>query len=155
LNQAYNQHKIVSKKGGEMKKKTINSFLLIGLIGTLTIGTNFAINLHRAFWAEESNWWTPRTMKLPIEETRNNFEIYIGEKFLQEHLSEGTLFSIDKNGEQYRIVSKDISVRLNNWDKMKASFLTNAIFSGFGFGASITLLIIGLIKVLTKKEDSS
>lgn len=134
--------------------KRINALLLIGLIGTLTIGTSFVVDVYRAFWGENRIWWTPQALRLPIEETRNHFELYIAGESLRKHLSEGTLFSVDEKGEQYRIVSKDISVRLNNWDKVKASILTNTTMSGFGFGVAITLLVIGLIQVLAKKKKS-
>jgi hypothetical protein len=134
--------------------KRINPLLWIGVIGMLTIGTSFFIDVYRAFWGEDRIWWTPQAMRLPIEETKNHFELYIGGESLRKHLSEGTLFSVAKNGEQYRIVPKDISVRLNNWDKAKASILTNTTMSGFAFGVSITLLVIGLIQVLAQKKKS-
>ena len=133
--------------------KRISPLLWIGLIGMLTIGTSFVTDVYRAFWGEDRIWWTPQAMSLPIEETRNQFELYIAGEPLRKHLSEGTLFSADKKGEQYRVVPKDISVRLNNWDKVKASILTHTTISGFGFGVSITLLVIGLIQVLAKKRS--
>jgi len=134
--------------------KRINPLLWIGVIGMLTIGTSFVTDVYRAFWGEDRIWWTPQTLRLPIEETRNHFELYIGGQSLQKHLSEGTFFSVDKKGEQYRIVSKDISVRLNNWDKVKASILTNTTMSGFAFGVSVTLFMIGLIQVFVQKKKS-
>lgn len=134
--------------------KRINPLLWIGVIGMLTIGTSFFIDVYRAFWGEDRIWWTPQAMRLPIEETRNHFELYIAGESLRKHLSEGTLFSVGKKGEQYRIVSKDISVRLNNWDKIKASILTNTTMSGFASGVSITLFGIGLIQVLAQKKKS-
>jgi hypothetical protein len=137
-----------------MKKKKINLLLWIGAIGMLTIGTSFSTDVYRAFWGEDRIWWTPQALRLPIEETRNDFELYIAGESLRKHLAEGTLFSVGKNGEQYRIVPKDISVRLNNWDKVKASILTNTTVSGFAFGVSVTLLVIGLIQVLARKKMS-
>jgi len=91
-------------------------------------------------------------MRLAIDETWNNFELYIGGEPLQKHLSEGTLFFMGKNGEQYRIASKDISVRLNNWDRIKASILTNATMNSFVFGMAVTLLMIGLIQAFSQKK---
>ena len=135
-----------------MKDWKINSLLWIGILGSLIIGSSFFTNVYHAFWAEQNIWWTPQTMRLPIEETRDNFELYIGGKLLQKHLSDGTLFSMDKNGAQYRVVSKDISARLNNWNKTKASLLTNATISSFLFGVSLTLLIIGLIQMFMGRD---
>jgi len=135
--------------------KNINALLWIGLIGTLTIGTNFITSVYRAFHEDTGIWWTHHSMKLPIEQTVNSFEIYIREKQLSRHVSEGTLLSVDKNGEQHRVVSGDIGVRLNNWDKNRASILTHAIIGGFISGITITLLITGLIQVFARKKRPS
>jgi hypothetical protein len=137
-----------------MENKRINPILWIGLIGTLTIGTSFIADAYRAFWGDQSIWWTPLAMTLPVEETRDNFELYIGGKPLRKHLSDGTLFSVDNNGKQYSIVSKDITVRLNNWDKIKASILGHTTMSGFAFGVAITLLVIGLIQIFHHGKKS-
>ena len=124
----------------------------MGLIGMLTIGTNFAMQIYRAFWGNQNIWWTPLTMQLPIEDSRDNFELFISKKTLQKHLADGTLFALDNNGEQYRIVSKDITIRLNNWNKVRSSILENAIISGVAFGIVITVLVIGLIQVCRRKK---
>ena len=124
----------------------------MGLIGMLTIGTNFAMQIYRAFWGNQNIWWTSRTMQLPIEDFRDNLELFISKKPLQKHLADGTLFALDNNGEQYRVVSKDITVRLNNWNKVRSSILENAIISGVAFGIVITVLVIGLIQVCRRKK---
>jgi hypothetical protein len=135
-----------------MNKPKINPLVFMGLIGMLTIGTNFAMQIYRAFWGNQNIWWTPRTMQLPIEDSRDNFELYISKKPLQKHLADGTLFALDNNGEQYRVVSKDITIRLNNWNKVRSSILKNAIISGVAFGIVITVLVIGLIQVCRRKK---
>jgi hypothetical protein len=137
-----------------MKDRKINSLVWVGLLGTFIIGSSLFTDVYRAFRAEQNIWWTPQTMRLTPEETRDHIELYIGGKLLQKHLSDGTLFSVDKNGEQYRLVSKDVSARMNNWNKMKASLLANTTASGFLFGVSLTLLITGLIQVFQKKNAS-
>jgi hypothetical protein len=137
-----------------MANKRVNPILWIGLIGTLTIGTSFITDAYRAFWGDQSIWWTPQAMTLPVEETRDNFELYIGGKPLRKHLSDGTLFSVDNNAKQYSLVSKDITVRLNNWDKIKASILGHTTISGFAFGVAITLLVIGLIQIFHHGKKS-
>ena len=131
-----------------MANKRINPILWIGLTGTLIIGALFITDVYQAFWGDHSIWWTHQGMRLPIEETKDNFELYIAGEPLRKHISGGTLFFVDKNGNQYPIVSKDITVRLNNWDKIKTSILTSTTMSGFAFGVVITLLVIGLIQFL-------
>jgi len=129
-----------------MVNNRINTILWIGLIGTLLIGTSFITDVYRVFWGDQNIWWTHQAMRLPIDEMRDNFELYFGGEPLSKHLSNGTLFSVDKNGKQYPIAFKDITVRLNNWNKVRASILTYTTMSGFAFGVVSTLLVIGLIK---------
>ncbi len=126
--------------------------MLVGIIGIFTIGSNFAIQIYHAYWGNQDIWWTPRTMQLGLEETKDNFKLYISNKSLQQHLTDGNLFILDNDGGQYRIVSKDVTVRLNNWYKVKSSILENAIISGVAFGIIITVLVIGLIQVCRRKK---
>jgi len=135
--------------------KKINVFLFIGLLATFTIGVSFITDLYKAFLGEKNIWWTSQSMSLPIEETRNNFELYIGGEPLEKHLSAGHLSCVDNNGKQYSVVSKDISVRLNNWDKVKASILSYTIISSFGFGVAVTLVIIGIIQFFLRRKSLS
>ena len=126
--------------------RRINTLLWIGLTFTLIIGSSFIVDVYRAFYGDHGIWWTPNSMRLPLEETKDVFDLYIGGKPLRMRLSDKTLFSVDKNGKQYPVVSRDITVRLNNWDKTKASILTHTTLSGPALGAALTLLVIGLIQ---------
>lgn len=120
--------------------------LWIGLTGTLIFGTGFLTGMYRAFWGDETVWWTHQTMRLPIEEARDSFELYIGGELLNKRLSDRTLFAVDKNRKQVPVAAGDIAVRLNNWDKIRASFLISAAISGFFFGVSICLLAVGVVQ---------
>ncbi len=124
--------------------KRINALLWIGLTGMLIIGTSFVADVYRAFWGDDTIWWTHQEMLLPLEKTRDSFELYIGGKLLQKHLSERTLLSVDRHGNHHPLVSEDVTVRLNNWDKIKSSILTTTTMTGFGFGVATTLFVIGL-----------
>ncbi len=138
-----------------MMHKRINALLWIGIMGTLLIGTSLLADIYRAFWGDHAIWWTHQSMKLPVEEAKGNFELYIGGQLLQKHLSDGTLFSVDKNGNQYSVVSRDITVRLNNWEKVRASILERTTMSGFAFGVTITLFVIGLSQVFLNRKNSN
>ena len=137
------------------RKPRINPLLFMGLIGILTIGTHFALDLYRAFWGNQDIWWTPKSMQLSVDESREHFRLYIGGKSLQKHLAEGSLLALDNNAKQYRVVSKDLGIRLNNWYKVKSSILTNAVLSGVAFGIVITVLVIGLIQVIGRNKTDS
>ena len=135
-----------------MSRPTINPLVFVGLIGIFTIGSNFAIQLYRAYLGNQDIWWTPRTMQLGIEDTKDDFKLYISNKYLQQHLTDGNLFILDNEGGQYRIVSKDVTVRLNNWYKVKARILENAIISGILFGIVITMFMTGVVHVVEEKK---
>ncbi len=135
-----------------MKNRQLNPLLLIGLLGTLSAGTSFIANVSQAFWGNHEIWWTPQAMRIPIGQTNSSFDLYIAGKPLQKHLSEGLLYSVSGNGEHYRVAPADIDVRLNNWDRMKASFLTKAAITGPAFGAALALLVIGLVQVLAPRK---
>ncbi len=93
-------------------------------------------------------------MKVPVEQTKDNFELYIAGRLIQKHLSDGTLLGVDNDGKQYPIVAKDVTVRLNNWDKIKAKILGHTTVSGFGFGIALTLLVVGLIQFFSRRKNS-
>jgi hypothetical protein len=137
-----------------MKIFRYNALLWMGLTGSLIFGTTFFENVYRAFWADQTIWWTPQSMRLPIEETKNDFEIYIAGTPLNKHLSERTLTALDKNGKPYPVVSKDITIRRNNWDRTQSSILANTTFIGLVFGASLTMMLIGLYPYFQQRKQT-
>jgi hypothetical protein len=44
------------------------------------------------------------------------------------------------------VVPEDVSARLNNWNQVKSRKLTTAVFTGFGAGSALALLIVGLVQ---------
>ena len=136
-----------------MSNKSINPILLIGFIGFFTIGSAFMSNLLSAFYGDKNIYWTNNAMKLPIEETKNNFEIFISGKILQQHLLDKTLYSVDKNGAKYLVVSEDISARINNWEKIRSHKLIMAAIMGVAFGVTLTLLILGIVQTFSKMNN--
>jgi len=53
---------------------------------------------------------------------------------------------VNPHGKQYRVVSKDVGLRVNNWDRFKETLLTGAVATSFGFGVSLTFLVVGAIQ---------
>jgi hypothetical protein len=130
----------------------INPLVFMGIIGLFTIGTSFGLQLYRAYGTERDIWWTAVTMPLSVEETEDDFRLSIAGKPLREHLAEGSLFALDSEGEEYRVVSEDVKVRVNNWNKVKSSILESAVATGVALGAVITVLVIGLVEVYRKRK---
>ncbi len=97
-------------------------------------------------------------MPLPLEKTGESFQVFIGEKRLQEHLDGKTFFAADGELVPYPVFAKDVTVRVNNWPAVKARTLTKTTVTGFLFGVNLTLMIVGLVQVIlrwrTKKGNS-
>ena len=136
-----------------MKIFRYNALLWMGLTGSLIFGATFFENVYRAFWGDQTIWWTPQSMSLPIEETKNDFELYIAGTSLNKHLSARTLSTVDKNGKPYPLSAKDITVRRNNWDRTRASILADTTMIGFVFGVSLTLMLIGLFQFFQQRKE--
>ncbi len=140
-----------------MNVKSVNPLLLIGLIGFFTIGSSFFVDVYRVFFGPKDIFWTHQSMQLPLDRTNNDFELLVSGKLLQKHLSEQTLLAVDANGTSYIVVAKDISVRMNRWDRVKSGILARTVFTGFVSGIMLTLLLIGLFQTFIPKnraEDS-
>lgn len=137
-----------------MKRMILNPLLMIGMIGIFTVGTNFGVQLYRVFYGNQGIWWTAKTMPLSIDETKNSFELFITNKSLYSHISDGTLLVLSDNGHYNAVLSSDITARINNWNQVKSSILTNSLLSCFFFSVSFTMLIIGIFQVLGKKRDA-
>lgn len=135
-----------------MNAKSINTLVLAGIIGFVSIGSSFFIDLYRAFYAPQNIYWTHQSMKLPLEQADNTFQLYFGGKLLQKRLAEQTLLAVDDNGVPYALFPEDITVRLNHWDQVKSAILTKTAFTGFAFGITLTLLITGLIQTIYQKN---
>jgi hypothetical protein len=135
-----------------MSMKSINPLLLIGMIGVFTLGSGLIADLICVFYGEEGIYWTQEDMPLPLEKTKNDFQVFIGEKHLQDQLDGKTFFAADGELVPYPVLATDITVHLNNWHKVKAKILTKTTFTGFAFGVNLTLFVIGLVQTILQRN---
>ncbi len=126
-----------------------NPLLWIGLTATLFIGPSFAVDMSRILWGNHDVWWTNSDMRLPLAQTRGEVEIYLAGKGLERHLADGSLRSVEANGRQRRITTSDVGVRLNNWNRVKASLLMRTTLTGIALGAALAMLAMGLVRRVT------
>lgn len=138
-----------------MSLKRINPYLWIGLIGLFTIGTSYLIDIYKVFWGRDEIYWTPGSMKLPVEMTTDEFQLFIDEKPLQNHITDRTLYYMDREGVQYTVTENSIGIQLNNWKNEKANILTKAAFTGVAFGVVLTLLVLGLVQNFRTSSKSN
>lgn len=136
-------------------REMIKGLLLAGLIGTLVSGSQLAAAYWQVFQGRQDIWWTPMQLALPLSEAAHHFELHISGELLQRHLERGSLSARDRNGIEYRVVPKDIKVRLNNWQQIKAMKLQGAVLAAFLLGSSLTCLGIGLGLLLRQRRMQS
>ena len=135
--------------------RKINGWLLIGIIGIAVFGSHLAIQYGQAVWGNSDMWWTPRSMALPLSETRQNFELFVRGELLQRHLDRGSLSAIDSQAGRYSFVPEDVEVRLYNWQKVKSSMLHIAVLAAFMLGISVMSLIVGIIQFVAKNKATA
>ncbi len=129
---------------GEKMKKQLNLYLSTGILGFFVFGSMFIGDIYEAFYGNSSIWWTNQDMMLPLDKSKDRFELWINGQPLQTRLDNGSLFAVSADGNQYRLVSKDISVRLNNWHSRQAEILKSALVWAFITGASIAFILAGI-----------
>jgi hypothetical protein len=134
-------------------KNTWKPFLLIGMLGIFTCGSQFAAKYIQAIWGDQNIWWTPIQMALPLDETKNDFELFISGELLQKHIDQGTLSATDNSGKPYRVAAGDIKVRVNNWPQTKVSLLHWSVYLAFSLGICITFFGIGLAQWLALRRE--
>lgn len=134
-------------------KKFLNPLIITGLTALMIFGSSFFLDVYRAYWGDESIWWTPRNLALPLEKTRGKLEIYLGDTLLQQALTKHQLFTVGPDGQQSSVVADDIQVRLNNWHEVRANLLSQVVWLGVALGAALTLLLVGLFQAFTKHDN--
>ena len=134
-------------------KNTWKPFLLIGMIGIFTSGSQFAAKYIEAMWGDKDIWWTPMSLALPLSDTAQEFKIFVSGEPLQNHIQRGTLNATDKTGRPYRIVADDVKVRLNNWNKTRASRFHHAVYLALMLGSSVTFFAIGIAQLISQRRQ--
>jgi hypothetical protein len=132
--------------------RKINALLIIGITGSIIFGIQFTIHYGRTIWGNKDMWWTPMSMALPLSKTDQKFKLFLKDELLQDYIKQGALSATGPNGKTYCVATEDFKIRLNNWNKTKASFLQSAVFAAFFLGISITCLILGITQFFSKKR---
>ena len=77
-----------------------------------------AAPLYRELARRSDIWWTPRTMLVPLAETRDRVEIYTRGKPLAALLQAGQLRIAEEGGSSI-LAPSDVGLRFNNWDRVR------------------------------------
>jgi hypothetical protein len=134
-------------------KKYLNPLVITGLTALIITGSTLFVDVYRAYWGDASIWWTPRHLALPLENTRDQLEIYLGDTLLQQALTQQRLYAVGPDGQPYPVVAEDIRVRLNNWPEVKANLLSRVVLLGVPFGVALALFLVGLVQSFPKMKS--
>ena len=79
-----------------------------------------AAPLYRELSRPSDIWWTPRTMLIPLAESRDRVEIYTRGKPFAALLQAGQL-RIAEEGGSSTLATSDVGLRFNNWDRTRVA----------------------------------
>lgn len=136
-------------------KRKFNGFFIAGLTGTIFIGSFLAGDYFDTSRCRHDSWWTPMSMALTLNQSRQEFELYIQGEMLQKCIEEGTLLMVDDRGTSKKVTAGDVKVRLNNRHKVKADKLPYALAAAFFLGISMSLLALGLMQFVADKKEKT
>jgi len=116
------------------------SFLLFG--GIFFVMS--VVHLVRFFHQPSDIWWTPTAMRVPLRESRDRAEIYVGGVSLHEQLKAGRLLLAGEQGTA-AVDEAAISLRFNNWDRVRAQQISGLLSYAAGAGAAGVILLFGVL----------
>ena len=102
-----------------------------------------AAPLYRELARRGDIWWTPRTMLVPLAETRDRVEIYTRGKPLAALLQAGQLRIAEEGGSSI-LAPSDVGLRFNNWDRVRVERIPLMLVyaAACGITACIFLLVL-------------
>ena len=86
-------------------------------------------------------WWTPPPMASSLTESQDRVEIYVRGKPLGALLNDGKLRITDETGPG-TLGASEISLRFNNWDRVRVTRLPIILFYAAACGAGGLLVLI-------------
>jgi len=102
-----------------------------------------AAPLYRELARRSDIWWTPRTMLVPLAETRDRVEIYTRGKPLAALLQAGQL-RIAEEGESSILATSDVGLRFNNWDRVRVEHFPLLLVSAAACGVTACIFLLVL-----------
>jgi len=102
-----------------------------------------AAPLYRELARRSDIWWTPRTMLVPLGESRDRVEIYTRGKPLAALLQAGQLRIAEEGGSSI-LATSDVGLRFNNWDRVRVERIPLMLVyaAACGITACIFLLVL-------------
>ena len=107
--------------------------------------------LYSFFHQRPDIWWTPRGSQVPLAESHDRVAVYVGGTELDDLVAAGQL-RIQRGVVASGVSPSDISMRFNNWDRVRAQQTPMVLILTLTAGAAAAVLLVGLIMTLTKRR---
>ena len=102
-----------------------------------------AVPLYGELSRRSDIWWTPHAMLVPLAESKDRVEIYAHGKPLAALLQSGQL-RIAEDGGLSTLVTNDVGLRFNNWDRVRAERLPLLLAYAAGCGVTACMFLLVL-----------
>jgi len=111
-----------------------------------------AVPLYREVSRRRDIWWTPRTMLIPLAESTDRVEIYARGQPLTTLLQAGQV-RVAEGGSVRVLTTGEISLRFNNWERVRAEGLPVLVASAAGCGVAVVMLLLIMTGRLTWRGE--
>lgn len=122
------------------QQNPLNGILIVGVIMLFVFGGQLAGMILQP----DNIWWTPESMKLSLEDSKDRVDVFIKDKRLVDILDNGVL-RIQDNSETVEIQNADISFRFNNINKVRASQMTKVGIISAAVMAGLMMIAYSLV----------
>jgi hypothetical protein len=96
-------------------------------------------------------WWTPNGMRVPIAQAQDRVRVYLAEEPLLDALKAKDLV-VARSGGPTPLSESEVSVRFNNWDRVRAEQIPALASYAAGGGAAGVILLFGVLGWTPKRS---
>jgi hypothetical protein len=100
-----------------------------------------ALPLYRVLSAPSDIWWTPQAMLVPLPQSTDRVEIYARGEPLAALLQAGRVRIAAETGSSV-LAARDVGLRFNNWDRVRAAELPMLLVAAAGCGVTALLFLL-------------
>jgi len=100
-----------------------------------------ALQLVRELSRRSDIWWTPQTMLVPLAQSADRVEIYVGGTPLATLLERGQVRVGGETGSAV-LAADQVGLRFNNWDRVRAERIPRLLLYAAGCGITGVLALM-------------
>jgi hypothetical protein len=113
-----------------------------------------SVRIYSFFHQRPDIRWTPRGGMVPLAESHDRVPVYVGGAELDDLVAARGL-QVQRDRVESAVTPNDISMRFNNWDRVRAQQLPATLIFGVTAGAAAASLMVGLILTLIERHPQA